>query len=259
MDRMLSEPEAMFTTMLRRVADKRGTEIYGGALSEAELSESSTRLGFDMNELRFEYAASSFGPEDFREYQHMLEGFDDDWSPWSTENRTIYTNLPPRSYRFRVRARNGTGRMGTEAVYPFSISPPWYRTKLAYLFYVIAVVLGIFAIVKWRSYSLERTNVRLEKLVTERTAALKKSNEAIQESLAEIKMLQGIIPICAGCKKVRSDKGYWEQVEVYVSKHSDAEFSHGMCPSCMKDYYSGSGYLAEDATKSPDRQRPNPQ
>jgi hypothetical protein len=55
--------------------------------------------------------------------------------------------------------------------------------------------------------------------------------------LEEIKTLQGIIPICAQCKKIRDDKGYWEQVELYVSKHTKAQFSHGICPACAKELY----------------------
>jgi hypothetical protein len=49
--------------------------------------------------------------------------------------------------------------------------------------------------------------------------------------------LTGFLPICASCKKIRDDKGYWEQVEVYIRDHSEAEFSHGICPECMKKLY----------------------
>jgi len=59
----------------------------------------------------------------------------------------------------------------------------------------------------------------------------------LQRALAEIKTLRGIVPICASCKKIRDDAGFWQQVEVYVSDHSEAEFSHGICPECMKKLY----------------------
>jgi len=61
--------------------------------------------------------------------------------------------------------------------------------------------------------------------------------EKLQESLKKVKQLSGFIPICASCKKIRDDKGYWNQVEKYVSEHSEAEFSHGICPECMKKLY----------------------
>ena len=59
----------------------------------------------------------------------------------------------------------------------------------------------------------------------------------LQEALANIKTLRGLLPICAGCKKVRDDKGYWNQIESYVKAHSEAEFSHSLCPDCAKELY----------------------
>jgi DNA-binding response OmpR family regulator len=58
----------------------------------------------------------------------------------------------------------------------------------------------------------------------------------LQEALVEIKTLKGFIPICASCKKVRDDEGYWNQLEAYISKHTDAVFSHGLCPDCADKY-----------------------
>ena len=62
----------------------------------------------------------------------------------------------------------------------------------------------------------------------------KKAEEALQAALNDIKTLRGIIPICAWCKKIRDDHGSWNQVEVYVREHTEAEFSHGICPECKK-------------------------
>ena len=59
----------------------------------------------------------------------------------------------------------------------------------------------------------------------------------IKEAISKVKQLSGFIPIWASCKKIRDDKGYWEQVEVYIRDHSEAEFSHGICPDCMKKLY----------------------
>ena len=56
----------------------------------------------------------------------------------------------------------------------------------------------------------------------------------LQKALKEIKTLTGLLPICAWCKNVRDDKGYWKNVESYISEHSDAEFTHGICPDCLK-------------------------
>jgi len=66
---------------------------------------------------------------------------------------------------------------------------------------------------------------------------LQEKNVQLSEALEEIQSLKGIIPICASCKKIRDDKGYWEKVDVYIEKHSDASFSHGMCPDCLEENY----------------------
>jgi len=62
-------------------------------------------------------------------------------------------------------------------------------------------------------------------------------NAHLQKSLDHIKTLSGLLPICAKCKKIRNDQGYWEQVETYIKQRSDAEFTHGLCPDCIKVYY----------------------
>lgn len=76
--------------------------------------------------------------------------------------------------------------------------------------------------------------------ITTRKRAEKEREKLIkelQEALAEIKTLRGILPICSFCKKIRNDKGFWEQVDVYIHKHSQADISHGICPECMKEHY----------------------
>ncbi|MGM0460824.1 MAG: hypothetical protein ACQEQ4_00175 [Fibrobacterota bacterium] len=64
-----------------------------------------------------------------------------------------------------------------------------------------------------------------------------RANAQLQEKIEQINTLQGLIPICANCKRIRDDSGYWEQLEEYFSKQSEARFSHGICPDCMKKLY----------------------
>ena len=59
----------------------------------------------------------------------------------------------------------------------------------------------------------------------------------LQETLYRVKTLSGLLPICAHCKNIRDDKGYWSQIETYIKNHSEAEFSHGICPKCAKELY----------------------
>lgn len=88
---------------------------------------------------------------------------------------------------------------------------------------------------------LRRIAVISEELsLAQQEIARRKLVEAeLQKVLSEVKTLRGFIPICAGCKKVRDDKGYWEQIESYLQRHSDARFSHGLCTDCMEKYFPG--------------------
>ncbi|MDR3459385.1 MAG: PAS domain-containing protein [Verrucomicrobiae bacterium] len=61
--------------------------------------------------------------------------------------------------------------------------------------------------------------------------------KSLEEALANVKTLSGLVPICAACKRIRDDKGYWNQVEAYISSHSEARFSHGICPECIHKLY----------------------
>ncbi|MGC4096263.1 MAG: response regulator [Nitrospira sp.] len=73
----------------------------------------------------------------------------------------------------------------------------------------------------------------------EREAELSRKNEELQRALREVKVLRGLIPICASCKKIRNDGGFWQQLEEYIGEHSEAEFSHGLCQPCLKKLYPG--------------------
>jgi sigma-B regulation protein RsbU (phosphoserine phosphatase) len=73
----------------------------------------------------------------------------------------------------------------------------------------------------------------------QREAELRRINEDLQKALREVKVLRGLIPICASCKKIRNDGGFWQQIEEYIGEHSEAEFSHGLCQPCLKKLYPG--------------------
>ncbi len=77
----------------------------------------------------------------------------------------------------------------------------------------------------------------------------------LQRALSRVKQLQGLLPICAYCKKIRNDQNYWTQVEDYISNHADVEFSHGICPECfsqvMKKLDSGQASIARATTSRP--------
>ena len=80
---------------------------------------------------------------------------------------------------------------------------------------------------------LEQMNELLEARVVERTTALHETVAELRLALENVKTLSGLLPICGSCKRIRDDDGYWSQVEDYISAHSEAEFSHSLCPECL--------------------------
>lgn len=91
-----------------------------------------------------------------------------------------------------------------------------------------------------RTVELIEANAKLQRDIVERQKLNEQKEELIvelQEALAKVKTLSGFLPICSSCKKIRDDKGYWQQLEAYLGKHSGAEFSHSICPECRKQLY----------------------
>jgi CheY-like chemotaxis protein len=81
--------------------------------------------------------------------------------------------------------------------------------------------------------NLKKSNIELENQVTEKARII----TDLQNALAQVKILKGLLPICAHCKKIRDDQGYWNNVEKYLRDRSEVEFSHGICPDCRKKHY----------------------
>jgi hypothetical protein len=108
----------------------------------------------------------------------------------------------------------------------------WQVDEIFIAFIILTIGMGIFSFRRWREHvrehsELVRLMVEKEKMIVE-----------LQEASEKIKILKGFLPICSHCKKIRDDEGYWQQVEKYISEHSEAIFSHGICPTCLQEHYS---------------------
>ena len=86
---------------------------------------------------------------------------------------------------------------------------------------------------KWQLFGVSVDITERKKAEEQREKLLRE----LQEALAQVKQLRGMLPICSGCKKVRDDAGYWNQIDAYIRKHSDVEFSHSLCPECLEKMY----------------------
>jgi len=101
---------------------------------------------------------------------------------------------------------------------------------------------GTYRWLSWNSFPLPNREriFSVTRDVTSRRQIEEEKEEILSElrnTLAQVKKLSGLLPICASCKKIRNDSGYWQQVEVYVREHSEAEFSHSICPECARKLY----------------------
>ncbi len=127
------------------------------------------------------------------------------------------------------------GETGHHHVRLMHITPPVglnciiQRTENAYL------LAGLFETIDQESVIQNLSLQHSEVLNLYRDTMRQKAE--LESARAKIKVLQGFLPICSSCKKVRDDKGYWNRIEEYIRDHSEAEFSHGLCPDCEKSFF----------------------
>lgn len=128
--------------------------------------------------------------------------------------------------------------------------PFWTVPKVAG-FMTAILIFSITGMGVWRYHSTMKLNQALLKNIKKREAAERKLQESydtlekkidertkeLQKALSEVKSLSGLLPICAHCKKIRDDQGYWNSIEEYIYEHSEAQFSHSICQECAKKHY----------------------
>ncbi|MFC2104758.1 response regulator [Bacteroidota bacterium] len=143
-------------------------------------------IPYHHNSIKFSYTSPEFSNESSLLYQYKLEGFENEWSGWHTENIKEYTNLREGNYIFKVRAQNIYNKISEEAHYEFTIQPPWYRRTLAYIGYVVIGVFLIFLIVRISIRRLRILNIELERLVEKRTYEINHQKEEILAQSEEL-------------------------------------------------------------------------
>jgi signal transduction histidine kinase len=185
--------QVSYPALIRRVTASGGTPFFEGT---GQLPERPS-FPYGGHALRFEFAAPVYGAEERTQFRTLLEGFDPQWTGWSSDHSKEFTNLEPGSYRFRVQARNVDQRESTDAVFDFSILPPWYRTWWAYLLYVFGAGLFAFGLVRMRTHQLHERSKQQEKVIRERTAELRdktieleSQNTRLSATLEDLKSAQ---------------------------------------------------------------------
>jgi ligand-binding sensor domain-containing protein/DNA-binding CsgD family transcriptional regulator len=150
-----------FTAYITRVKtiSRNDSVLFGGYVFDSSEVITPLTIPYKLNSLHFAYAASVFGRHAGPEFSYYLEGFDNDWSNWSSNAEKEYTNLPAGTYTFHVKARNSPSHESSACQYTFTVKPPWYETIWAYILYVLLVAAVLFSILK---YQAKRHRKKLE-------------------------------------------------------------------------------------------------
>ena len=186
---------------------------------------SSLNLPPGRGEVEFHFTTISFGTQSLVPLRYRLQGFDEDWRETTGEWLARYTNLPPGKYTFQVESytEDPDGKIvGHSVSIPLVLRPHWYQRKWVQ---TLAAVLALGLVLLVNHFRV----LRIRQRSRARQADLQR---AVDEAISQLKILQGLVPVCAWCRNVRSDEGYWQQIETYITDHSEATFTHSICPDC---------------------------
>jgi transcriptional regulator with GAF, ATPase, and Fis domain len=167
--------EQDFNTLIREVTINEDSILYFGTPHEKQ----DYNLSYTNNSVSFGFTSPFYVQEDMTQYQTWLEGYDQNWSAWTNRVEKEYTNLKEGNYTFHVKAKNIFDRESEEASFSFSVEPPLHRTILAYILYVLAGGILIYAIVRYRTRQLKAHQKVLEETVEERTRELSQRVEEL--------------------------------------------------------------------------------
>ncbi|MDO8837244.1 MAG: two-component regulator propeller domain-containing protein, partial [Vicinamibacterales bacterium] len=175
--------------------------------------------------IEIDYAGLSYVAPAKNRFRYRLVGFDEHWTDVQSRRTAYFTLRNHGHYRFEVTAANNDGVWSTEtASVEFAILPRVYQTVWFYGGMILLAGAVVYAGVLLRERRLR--------------AQARELKEQVDRSLAEIKVLSGLLPICASCKRIRDDDNQsWKPLEHYIHALSQASFSHGICPDCMKKLY----------------------
>jgi len=179
-------------TYIRQITGKKKQLIFGGCpFDSTALIPFATRaisttslpikLSYNNNSLTFTFSSPYYEPNLKMLYSFKLEGYDDDWSEWSTLRIKEYTNLRPGMYRFMVKSKNIFETESPVEIIKFYIDYPFYLKWYSFIAYAVLLTLVIWGIVRFNTKILRISNIKLQELVDERTKELKDSERALTE------------------------------------------------------------------------------
>lgn len=185
----------VFPTMIRSVyltgiSDSiisEGNYWLNDTLNSNEANEEITTVPYEMAHFRFEASNPIPNNENTTQYQFWLEGFEDDFSEWSTRRDRSYTNLREGNYTLHVRSKNIYDQVGQEDQFTFKVLPPWYRSTLAYLIYAILTITLLYLLFRIADRKLKKTTAKIQ---AAQTKVIEQKESDLQDSQKEIERLK---------------------------------------------------------------------
>lgn len=193
-----SEKQTIIKLLIRRVTTNNSNIVFNGALPlpKNELGYRSTNFSptntskqkFNSwdNSIIFSFSSPFFGQNQKIKYSFILEGYDNSWSEWTSDQKKEYTNLPSGNYKFIVKARNVFENESPIASYSFTIKRPWFKSPASIILYLLIIAIIIWVYVTVKTNLLKSSNLRLQALVKERTKDLILYQEEIIEKNEEL-------------------------------------------------------------------------
>jgi serine phosphatase RsbU (regulator of sigma subunit) len=143
-------------------------------------------LDYKNNSLAFTFSATCFEHHDDLNFSYKMIGFDQEWSNWTLENKAIYTNLPEGRYVFQVKAKNIFDQSTEDAIFQFSIAPPWQRTPLAYIGYLVIFIVFLAGALHLNSRRMSQKQKKLEEIIHHRTKEVVRQKEEIETYASDL-------------------------------------------------------------------------
>ncbi len=213
----------VFNTFISKVIQRSDTNIISENIYEG--LNKGLVFSYKDNEISFAPSASDYYDKNELEFCYYLEGVDEGYGGYTKFEKKPYNNLHEGHYVFHIKSRNILGIEGKSVSFAFTVLPPWYRTIWAYILYVIGLVAFISFIVRYNTKRLKEQNIKLEKIITERTKTVEHQKEEIEYKNKEItdsinyaqRIQQAILPPVFEIKKVWNDLFVFYQPKDIVS------------------------------------------
>ena len=189
------ELDKPYKTLLREIKIGKDSVIFNGTFtsdsSKSQFIDYQPKslipvFNYETNSISFKFTSTFYEASEINQYSYFLEGFDDEWSNWKELTTKDYTYLREGHYTFHVKSKNIYEKESEITTFSFIVKPPWYRTILAYIVYIILLGTFIFLIVYLNGRRLKALNLRLEKIIDDRTAEIRQKNQRLEQQKEEI-------------------------------------------------------------------------